>query len=72
VHGEQQRAVLAGGVQAGQDVLRVGLEAVGVVVADVRVRVEPRRVADVRPRGVRERAEDLVVRGAGRGHRPAP
>ena len=41
VHREEQRALVAGGVEAAEDLLGRGLAPVGVVLADVGVGVEP-------------------------------
>jgi hypothetical protein len=70
VHREDERAVVAGAVQAGDELLRVGLEAVGVVVADVRVRVEPRRArGHDGALGLVQRPQEVVMRLARRlGH----
>ena len=61
VHREEQRAPVAGGVEAADDLLRGRLAPVGIVLADVRVRVEP----VVRPSARRARRGRRAA-GAGR------
>jgi hypothetical protein len=72
VHRKEQRPGVAGLVEAAEDLFRRGAQAVGIVLADVRVGVEPLDVAQALAAAQQERAQDRVEVAEGDRHGPPP